>query len=146
MLVFYKIMAGVGVSILICLLFVLAVSQSLVDSQTVYQDIHNCPDNWMYDTSNNQIRCFVPLQPDNTVNPNKNGGKLSFNSDQLKDKHDNIIPGSSKDSLNGKPYINFHDNEWIKQSIQMPSRLCYIQQWANANEISWMGVSNNYNC
>jgi len=176
MLPFYKLLARVGLIILFCLLFVLAVSQSLVSSPRVFQDIHNCPDNWIYDNSDNVIRCFIPLKTtcttpvvDNSknggihfliplkttcttpvVDKSKNGGKLFFhtNTNIVSDVYNEKTPGSSVVLLNSiqTPYINFYDKKWYEQSMEMPSRLCYLQRWANANEISWAGVSNNYSC
>ena len=149
MLPFYKLLLSVGFIVLICFLFVLAVSQSLVASQKVFQDVHNCPDNWMYDNSDNQIRCFVPLTGSTVIDKSKNGGKLSLDTNNnISDVYNRKTPGTSTVPLNGTetPYINFYDKKWFDQSIDMPSRVCYLQQWANANEISWAGVSNNYNC
>jgi len=147
MLPFYKLLAGIGFGVLICLLFVLIFSQIFFNSQDVHQDINNCPDKWIYDNSAGIIRCFVPLDTNGNISTSNNGGRLHFDvtKTNILDVYNNNTPGKGN-ALNGKPYINFRDRGWFDKSTEMPSRVCYLQQWTNANEISWRGVSNNYNC
>lgn len=158
---FYKIVLFVASIVIVVYLIIFSMVYLFSKNTKISQVIHKCPDGWDSDIvtpkenwMEKETRCYIPVDNVSNLNGYTNQ-KFTFNhsdnNNVIYDINGRLIPGSNVLEYNmpnntGKPYINFTNIKWYENSPAGMTHNCFLKQWANMNNISWNGISNNWKC
>jgi hypothetical protein len=137
---FYFIVIAIAIIILILLLAYIGISMSTNPKgiSTEFPPIKNsCPDLWTADPDTDN-KCIIPVKPDNTYDTTRNVGTATDFSHADTNTH-----GFSAYTEGYPAAINFNDPGWAGEGKTTD---CTKKDWANANQISWDGISNYNTC
>jgi len=133
--IFYTIVISVAVIFLILILTYLGIVMSYTKPGYTYPPTkQDCPDYWVFDSSNN-----VCIVPSGSNSKNTSGIFNTANKSSLTSS----TPGLSTNSVTGIASIDFTNSGWASKGV---SAICAQKNWAIQNNILWDGVTNYNNC